>query len=318
MTTVGSWSSVLLRTLGWSTGGGKELGYLPSNRCLLCRPPSTFPAPWKIRTQKATTQWAPGVCNRKLLADPGTLIVQGVCVGPWKRWLDGITHSMDVSLSKLGDSEGEGSLECCSPWGHKESNVTDWLNYNSKYLLHQVLWVIQKARPPKAPLIASTSSSIRDEYLSFLLIFPLVLKRQPRSLDEFFWDFRTRFGNYAHDLVFLHARGHSFSYWMGIIREWWLESALPVYQNKWVSQLGKEYIQRTGGWEHLCPEVANEMGKMQIGAGKKFIPWCFLWKNRLGTLGFFINVKPWSLGGKNFIKERHSAPSWKIRLCWDQ
>ena len=24
----------------------------------------------------------------------------------------------------LGDSEGQGSLACCSPWGHKELDVT--------------------------------------------------------------------------------------------------------------------------------------------------------------------------------------------------
>ena len=32
------------------------------------------------------------------------------------RWLDGITDSTDMSLSKWGDSEGPGSLVCCSPW----------------------------------------------------------------------------------------------------------------------------------------------------------------------------------------------------------
>ena len=35
------------------------------------------------------------------------------------KWLDGITDSMGISLSKLRDSEGQGSLVCCSPWGHR-------------------------------------------------------------------------------------------------------------------------------------------------------------------------------------------------------
>ena len=28
----------------------------------------------------------------------------------------------------LGDSEGQGRLACCSPWGCKESDATEWLN----------------------------------------------------------------------------------------------------------------------------------------------------------------------------------------------
>ena len=30
------------------------------------------------------------------------------------------------------DAEGQGSLECCSPWGCKESDMTERLNKNSK------------------------------------------------------------------------------------------------------------------------------------------------------------------------------------------
>ena len=31
----------------------------------------------------------------------------------------------------LGDGEGQGSLACCSPWGLKESNMTERLNSNN-------------------------------------------------------------------------------------------------------------------------------------------------------------------------------------------
>ena len=44
------------------------------------------------------------------------------------RWLDGITDSMDVSLSRLGDGDGQGGLACCDSWGHKESDTTERLN----------------------------------------------------------------------------------------------------------------------------------------------------------------------------------------------
>ena len=49
------------------------------------------------------------------------------------RWLDGITNSMEMDLSKLLElmmdrEAGQGSLVCCSPWGHKELDRTERLN----------------------------------------------------------------------------------------------------------------------------------------------------------------------------------------------
>ena len=44
------------------------------------------------------------------------------------RWLDGITDSMDVSLSELREfGDGQGGLACCDSWGRKESDTTERL-----------------------------------------------------------------------------------------------------------------------------------------------------------------------------------------------
>ena len=45
------------------------------------------------------------------------------------RWLDGITDSIDTSWVNSGAGDGQGGLVCCSLWGCKESDMTDWLNW---------------------------------------------------------------------------------------------------------------------------------------------------------------------------------------------
>ena len=43
----------------------------------------------------------------------------------WYHWLNG--HEF---VETPGDGEGQGSLACCSPWGHKESDTSKRLNNN--------------------------------------------------------------------------------------------------------------------------------------------------------------------------------------------
>ena len=60
------------------------------------------------------------------------------------RWLDGITDSMDMSLSRLrGVGEGQGGLACCSPWGCKESDMTEQLNWLTKRFAER--WYINES-----------------------------------------------------------------------------------------------------------------------------------------------------------------------------
>ena len=46
------------------------------------------------------------------------------------RWLDGIADSIYKFEQTLRDSEGQGSLVCCSPRDDKESDMTEQLNNN--------------------------------------------------------------------------------------------------------------------------------------------------------------------------------------------
>ena len=45
----------------------------------------------------------------------------------WHHWLNG--HEFEQTL---GDNDGQESLVCCSSRGHKESDMTEWWNNNSK------------------------------------------------------------------------------------------------------------------------------------------------------------------------------------------
>ena len=66
----------------------------------------------------------------------------------WHHWLN--RHEFEQA-PEIGD--GQGSLVCCSPWGHKESDMTEQLNWTVTYLylnrsvaksLLKMNWIISK------------------------------------------------------------------------------------------------------------------------------------------------------------------------------
>ena len=63
----------------------------------------------------------------------------------WHHWLNG--HEFEWTL---GVGDGQGSLACCSPRGHKESYMTEWLNWTElKYITRKITqYEIQKFNKP--------------------------------------------------------------------------------------------------------------------------------------------------------------------------
>ena len=62
------------------------------------------------------------------------------------RWLDGITNSVDMKLGQsLRNTEGQGGLVCCCPWGCKESDTIWGLNNNNRPSLVIQGWRIHPA-----------------------------------------------------------------------------------------------------------------------------------------------------------------------------
>ena len=51
----------------------------------------------------------------------------------WHHWING--HKFEQTP---GDGEDQWSLVCCSPWGHKESDMTEWL-YNKQKIYSSVV-----------------------------------------------------------------------------------------------------------------------------------------------------------------------------------
>ena len=70
----------------------------------------------------------------------------------------GINYEFDINWWHhrlrwvLGVGDGQGGLACCSPWDHKESDMTEWLNWTE--LIHATAYITKKAMAPHSNTLA--------------------------------------------------------------------------------------------------------------------------------------------------------------------
>ena len=84
---------------------------------ILC-PSNTLPIWWE-----AIIRWIKDPDAEKDWRQEEKGMTEDEMVG-WHHWLDG--HEFEQAL---GTGNGQGGLACCSSWGHKESDTTEWLNW---------------------------------------------------------------------------------------------------------------------------------------------------------------------------------------------
>ena len=75
----------------------------------------------------------------------------------WHHWLDGQKFEWTP-----GVGDGQGGLVCCSPWSHKELDMTEWLNDTMRQLV----------------ILVTSSTSTGCFYLLIKCILSKILKQQ--------------------------------------------------------------------------------------------------------------------------------------------
>ena len=155
--------------------------------------------------------------------------------------MDGTTDSTDMSLSKLREMGKDREDACCSPWGCKESGMTEWLN--SKIVIQTstlAFLIFPNNMPDPSPHLIYSTSHCHDMLTPKLWQSPLfrvawkstdvskgvkitheglwfILLLSRRVFTHSPWNNHSRTSLVVQRLRVYHCRGHGFNPWSGKI-----------------------------------------------------------------------------------------------------
>ena len=121
-----------------------------SNQSFLKEISPEYSLKWLMLKTEAPIFWPPDAKNLLIRKDPNDGkdwrqeekgMTEDEIVG-WYPWIDG--HGFEQAP---GVNDGQGCLACCSPWSHKESDMTERLNwtdliFNRIRLYSNILWFV--------------------------------------------------------------------------------------------------------------------------------------------------------------------------------
>ena len=97
----------------------------------------------------------------------------------WHYQLNG--HAFEQTL---GNGEGQGSLACCSPWGHKQPDTTERLNNDNRGRRGSLETLVVARMETKQPFLLLLSGDVQGVSPVPNGAFPRGLSPLPHDLDE--------------------------------------------------------------------------------------------------------------------------------------